>query len=208
MKYILSTLIIIGVFMGISFSKDKSFPNIEIPEGYDSAIFAGGCFWCMEGPFESIEGVKEVYSGYTDGEIERPTYQQVGQGIGGHTEAVMVIFDPKAVSYSTLMEAYWKSFDPTDFGGQFADRGVQYRPGIYTNSVSQKEIATASKKVLEDSKRFNKPIVVPIIPASKFWTAEAYHQDYYKKNYIHYKSYRIGSGREGFLNRIWKDESK
>lgn len=205
MKYILSTLILVGVFMSISFSKDESFPKIQIPKGFDSAIFAGGCFWCMEGPFESIKGVQEVYSGYTDGQTKRPTYKQVGQGIGGHTEAVMVIFNPKVVSYSILVEAYWRSFDPTDFDGQFADRGPQYRPGIYFNSKIQKEIATTSKKALEESKRFSKPIVVPILEASQFWTAEEYHQDYYKKNYIHYKSYRIGSGREGFLKRVWND---
>lgn len=176
------------------------------PEGRLEATFAGGCFWCMEGPFEKLEGVDEVYSGYTGGPEERPTYSQVSSGETGHTEAVRVIYDPNKIKYGALVEVFWRSMDPTDAGGQFADRGPHYRPAIFFHSEEQKEVALASKAALGASGRFDKPIVVPIQPAQDFWVAEGYHQNYYKTNEGHYKRYRKGSGREGFLKKVWGSE--
>lgn len=171
--------------------------------GEEVATFAGGCFWCMEGPFEQIDGVREVLSGYTGGQETGPTYKQVSSGLTTHTEAVHVYFDPQKVSYTTLLDAFWRSMDPTDSGGQFADRGTQYRPAIFTHSDAQRAQAEASKQALQQSKRFQKPIVVPILPASDFWAAETYHQDYYKKNPVPYQRYRDGSGRTQFLKKTW-----
>ncbi len=172
-------------------------------EGEHVATFAGGCFWCMEGPFEKLDGVREVLSGYTDGKEPGPSYQQVSSGQTTHTEAVHVYYDPEKVSYSDLLDAFWRSIDPTDINGQFADRGPHYRPAIFTHSDTQQTAAEASKQALQDSQRFPKPIVVPILPASDFWVAETYHQDYYKKNPVHYQRYRDGSGRTAFLKKHW-----
>ncbi len=179
-----------------------------VPEGMAVATFAGGCFWCMEGPFERIDGVSEVLSGYTGGPEKHPTYEQVSRGKTGHTEAVRVIYDPGKVTYDVLLDAFWRSMDPTDAGGQFADRGSQYRPAIFVHTDEQRTKATASKQALEESKRFDAPIVVPIQDAQTFWVAEDYHQNYYLTNTAHYKRYRKGSGREGFLERTWSDENK
>ncbi|ANM32121.1 methionine sulfoxide reductase [Acidobacteria bacterium Mor1] len=170
------------------------------------AIFAGGCFWCMEPPFEKLDGVYSVVSGYTGGEIEDPTYEQVSGGRTKHTEAVEVRYDPTRVGYATLLDVFWRSMDPTDAGGQFADRGPQYRTGIFVLDERQRELAEASKAELAASNRFQKPIVVPIEAAGPFYVAEEYHQDYYKKNARHYMRYRVGSGREGFLANAWGDE--
>lgn len=175
------------------------------PSGAEEAIFAGGCFWCMEPPFEKLEGVFSVVSGYTGGKVSNPTYKQVSAGRTQHVEAVRVIYNPEAVSYEQLLEVFWKSFDPTDDYGQFADRGPQYRAGVYYKSESQKLQAERSKQILAKSERFDKPIVTPVLPAGQFWEAEAYHQDYYKKNAAHYNRYRIGSGRAGFLKKYWGD---
>jgi len=174
-----------------------------VPEGRAVATFAGGCFWCMEPPFEKLDGVDDAISGYTGGPELNPTYDQVARKQTGHTEAVRVIYDPTKVTYETLVETFWRSMDPTDGGGQFADRGTSYRPAIYTHSPEQVTIAEASKEALEQSKRFDEPIVVPILPAETFWVAEDYHQDYYKKNPGHYKRYSVGSGRVGFLKKHW-----
>jgi len=167
------------------------------------ATFAGGCFWCMEGPFEKLDGVKAVISGYTGGKKHNPTYKQVSSGTTGHTEAVQVHYDPGKVSYETLLEVYWRQIDPTDAGGQFADRGSQYRPEIFYHDDTQRKAAEQSRDELEQSARFKDPVAVKITPFDKFYPAEAYHQDYYKKNPTHYKSYRRGSGRERFLKKAW-----
>jgi len=177
-----------------------------VPDGRAVATFAGGCFWCMEGPFEKLDGVDEVYSGYTGGPEKNPTYKQVSSGRTGHTEAVRVIYDPGKVEYKKLVEVFWRSMDPTDAGGQFADRGPHYRPAIFFHDDTQREIAEASKKALAESKRFDEPIVVPIQPAQDFYVAEDYHQNYYKTNSTHYNAYRVGSGRAGFLEKVWGDE--
>ena len=169
------------------------------PEGMSVAIFAGGCFWCMEGPFEAIDGVSEVLSGYTGGPELNPTYSQVSAGRTGHTEAVRVVYDPSAVTYDVLLDTFWQSMDPTDLNGQFADRGSQYRPAIYVANEEERAAAEASRAALDADGRFSEPIVVPIEDAEPFWVAEDYHQDYYLTNTNHYERYRRGSGRSGFL---------
>ncbi|MCB9508007.1 MAG: peptide-methionine (S)-S-oxide reductase MsrA [Myxococcales bacterium] len=168
------------------------------------AIFAGGCFWCMEAPFEALDGVSEVLSGYTGGSLEHPTYAQVGHGETGHCEAVRVVFDPARVTYSQLLETYWRSMDPTDAGGQFADRGSSYRPVIFAVDAAQRAEAERSRDALAASGVFgDAPIVVPIEDAGPFWVAEDYHQDYYRTHESHYLAYRRGSGRTAFLQRYW-----
>jgi peptide methionine sulfoxide reductase msrA/msrB len=172
----------------------------------ERAIFAGGCFWCMESPYEKLDGVKEVISGYTGGQKEDPTYKEVSAGSTGHAEAVEVIFDPAKVSYEELLEVFWRQIDPTDPGGQFADRGSQYRSAIFYLNDEQRALAEKSKENLDKSDRFDKPVVTEIVPASRFYRAEEYHQDYYKKNPVRYKLYRYGSGRDRFLKEAWGDE--
>lgn len=174
-----------------------------IPESVDTAIFAGGCFWCMESPFEKINGVVSAESGYTGGHLENPTYAQVCHNETGHVEGVRVTFDPSVVSYEDLLEVFWRQIDPTDDGGQFVDRGASYLSAIFVNSDAQREAADESKKRLQESGRFDDQIVTPIRLASKFYLAEDYHQDYYKTNSLKYKLYRYGSGRDQFLDKWW-----
>lgn len=169
----------------------------------DTAIFAGGCFWCMVHPFDKIDGVKEVISGYTGGHKKNPTYEEVSSGTTGHVEAIEVIYDPSRVSYRKLLDVFWRQIDPTDAGGQFVDRGSQYRTVIFYHSEEQKRLAEESRRELEKSGRFGKPIVTEILPASVFYRAEEYHQDYYKKNPLRYKFYRFNSGRDQFLKKVW-----
>lgn len=168
------------------------------------ATFAGGCFWCMEAPFEKLEGVKEVISGYSGGNEANPTYEEVSHGKTGHLEAIQVIYNPSLVSYEELLEVFWRQIDPTDDGGQFVDRGKQYQTAIFYHDAEQKAKAEKSKKALGASGKFNKPIVTPILPYKAFYKAEDYHQDYYKKNPLQYKFYRHGSGRDRFLDSTWK----
>lgn len=171
---------------------------------YEVATFAGGCFWCMVHPFDELPGIENVVSGYTGGHVENPTYQQVGAGNTGHTEAVQITFDPEKISYEELVEIYWRQTDPTDAFGQFADRGDVYRPVIFYHNEEQKQVAEDSKAALDDSGRFNEPVVTKIEPAVPFYEAEDNHQDFYKKNPLHYNSYSKGSGRVGFINQNWK----
>ncbi|OEU60498.1 MAG: peptide-methionine (S)-S-oxide reductase [Desulfuromonadales bacterium C00003094] len=170
------------------------------------AIFAGGCFWCMESPFEKLAGVLSVTSGYTGGQKLNPTYHEVSAGGTGHTEAVEIVFDPSQISYPQLLETLWMNIDPTDGNGQFVDRGNQYRSGVFYLNEEQRLLAEASKQALEDSGRFDKPIVTEIVAASTFYPAEDYHQDYYKKNPLRYKFYRYNSGRDRFLDEEWGEE--
>lgn len=167
------------------------------------ATFAGGCFWCMEPPFEALAGVKSVVSGYTGGTKENPTYEEASSGSTGHTEAVQVTYDPNKISYSKLLDVFWRSMDPTDKEGQFVDRGNQYRPGIFYHSEEQKRQAEQSKADLIKLNKFKKPVVLEITAFTKFWPAEEYHQDYYKKNPVRYKYYRFRSGRDQFLEPLW-----
>lgn len=172
-------------------------------ENYEKAVFAGGCFWCMQPPFDKLDGVITTTSGYTGGPEENPTYKQVSYGKTGHTEAVEIIFDPQIITYDQLLDVYWMNVNPTDAAGQFVDRGTQYRPGVYYNGDEQKQALIASKNKLEKSGRYDKPIVIEIAPAGAFWDAEEYHQMYYKKSSTHYKMYRFGSGRDQYIQKIW-----
>ncbi len=169
----------------------------------DTAIFAGGCFWCMVKPFDSLPGIEKVVSGFTGGHVPNPSYQEVTTGATGHTEAVEITFDPALISYDELVSIYWQQTDPTDAFGQFADRGDSYRPVIFYNSEEQKDIAEQSKANLQASGRFEGPIVTSIEPAEPFYPAEEYHQDFYKKNAAHYNAYSEGSGRAGFIRKTW-----
>ena len=171
----------------------------------EKATFAGGCFWCMEHPFEKIKGVKEVVSGYTGGTVENPTYEEVSSGTTGHLEAVQITFDPQLVKYEDLLEVFWKQVNPTDSSGQFVDRGPQYRPAIFYHSEKQKKAAEESMKKLGESGRFSSPISTEIIRAGKFYRAEEYHQDYYKKNPVRYRIYRLNSGRDSYLKKVWEE---
>ncbi|GBD68560.1 peptide methionine sulfoxide reductase MsrA [Tetragenococcus halophilus subsp. halophilus] len=165
------------------------------------AIFAGGCFWCMVQPFDEQPGIYSVVSGYTGGHVENPTYEQVVTKTTGHTEAVEIIFDPEIISYKDLVELYWQQTDPTDAFGQFQDRGDNYRPVIYYLNEEQKEIAEKSRQELENSGRFNKPIVTQIEPAQTFYPAEMYHQDFYKKNPENFA--RNHAKRAAFIKEHW-----
>jgi len=165
------------------------------------AIFAGGCFWCMEAAFEGTDGVVSVTSGYTAGHIKNPTYEQVSGGTSGHAEAIEVAYDPQKVNYDRLLEIYWSNIDPTDQGGQFADRGSQYRTGIFYFNNEQRERAELSKKNIEQ--KVGKPLYTEITAASEFYPAEDYHQNYYKKNTVRYNAYKYGSGRVSRLHELW-----
>ena len=163
---------------------------------HETAILAGGCFWCMIQPFDQWDGVHSVTSGYTGGHVVNPTYEAVKRGETGHTEAVQIEFDPSIISYEKILDIYWNISDPTDAGGQFIDRGSSYRPGIFYLSEEQKLKAEASKEALEQSGAYDRPIVTEITPAEVFYEAETYHQDFYKKDPEHYKAYRAESGRD------------
>ena len=170
---------------------------------FKTAVFAGGCFWCMVKPFDSLDGIEQVLSGYTGGHVENPTYEEVCSGTTGHTEAVEITYDPSKMSYEELVNIYWQQTDPTDASGQFADRGDSYRPVIFYENEEEKVIAEQSKRELDASGRFTKPIVVSIEEKETFYPAEDYHQDFYKKNNAHDTRYRKGSGRDDFLDEHW-----
>lgn len=170
---------------------------------YKKAIFAGGCFWCMVKPFDQWDGVLQVISGYTGGHVENPTYEQVKAGDTGHYEAVEISYNPEVISYSEILELYWRQIDPTDDGGQFQDRGDSYRAAIFYSDKEQQKEAALSKEELAQSGRFKKPIVTEILPAATFYPAEEYHQDFYKKNEQEYKEDRAKSGRDEFIEKTW-----
>jgi peptide methionine sulfoxide reductase msrA/msrB len=167
------------------------------------ALFSGGCFWCMEPPFEKMKGVKAVVSGYTGGAKPNPTYEEVSTNVTGHVETVEVVYDPNLVNYDALLETFWRQVDPTDAGGQFVDRGSSYRPVIWYANEKERAAAQSSKDALARSGRFKKPLTIEILPAKPFYAAEEYHQDYYRKNAIRYKYYRYRSGRDRFLDATW-----
>lgn len=167
------------------------------------ATLAGGCFWCVEATLEKLDGVSEVVSGYTGGHVKNPTYQQVGRGGTGHTEAVQVYYDPAKISYAELLHYFWREIDPTDTQGQFVDRGSMYRPAIYYHNQQEKQIAIASRDALQASGRYTEPVTIEITEAQPFYKAEGYHQNYYKTTPYRYKVYRYGSGRDQFLKKIW-----
>ena len=167
------------------------------------ATFAGGCFWCMEPPYDKLDGVIATISGYTGGTKANPTYQEVSAGTTGHAEAVEVEYDPKKISYDKLLEVFWKNIDPTQKDAQFCDHGSQYRSAIFVHNDEQKRLAEASKAALAKSKPFKGDIVTEIAPATTFYRAEEYHQDYYIKNPVRYKFYRTGCGRDARLKELW-----
>jgi len=209
-------ILFISVFLLVKFlpenTQNVSYKDAEIAqissENEEIAILAGGCFWCMEHPFEDLPGVSKAISGYTGGKKKNPTYKEVASGQTRHLEAVEIHFDPERISYEDILEVFWRNIDPTDDGGQFVDRGAQYRTGIFYINDEQKEIAEESKDKLIKSGRFEKTIVTPITKASSFYRAEEYHQDFFKKNYIRYKIYRVGSGRDEHINRLWGEEKE
>ena len=180
--------------------------NTKQDKQYELATFAGGCFWCMVKPFDQWPGVIKVVSGYTGGHVENPTYKQVCSETTGHYEAVQITFDPEIISYKEILSVFWQQIDPTDAGGQFADRGSSYQTAIFYHNEEQRAQAEESKEELQKSGVFKDPIVTPILPAQTFYPAEEYHQDYYKKNPLHYKMYSMGSGRVGFIERHWKNQ--
>jgi methionine-S-sulfoxide reductase len=170
------------------------------------ATFAGGCFWCMEPPFEELPGVADVTAGYTGGRVPDPTYEQVSSGDTGHAEAIQVTYDPSKVTYQQLLDVFWRNIDPTAEDRQFSDKGTQYRTAIFTHTAEQARLAEASKQALAAAGTFRAPIVTQIQPAGPFYPAEDEHQGYAKRNPMRYTVYKIGSGREGFLKRAWGDE--
>ncbi len=167
------------------------------------AVFAGGCFWCMQPSFDRLQGVVATTVGYTGGHKAHPTYEEVSTGTTGHLEAIEVAYDPGKVTYERLLDAFWKSVVPTDTDGQFADQGSQYKTAIFYQDEDEKRLAELSRDALAGSGRFDAPVVTRILPVEPFYPAEEYHQHYYLKNVLHYKMYKKGSGREGFLHRIW-----
>ena len=177
--------------------------NPAVAQESEIATFAGGCFWCMEHPFDEIDGVISTTSGYTGGHTEHPSYEQVSSGATGHAEAIQVRFDPKRVSYAKLLDVYWRNSDPTTPNRQFCDVGTQYRPAIFYHSEAQKQAAEASKAALMKNKPFEAAIVTEIVPASHFWPAEEYHQNYYLKNPVRYQWYRFNCGRDQRLQQLW-----
>ncbi|MEO1573395.1 MAG: peptide-methionine (S)-S-oxide reductase MsrA [Pseudomonadota bacterium] len=176
------------------------------PDGTAIAIFAGGCFWCMEPPFDALDGVLSTVSGYTDGATENPIYKQVSAGVTGHTEAVQITYDPARVSYETLLKVFWKNVDPFAVDRQFCDRGTQYRSGIYVMDATEQALAEASAARVRD--QFDREVATEIKPATRFYAAEDYHQDYYLKNPIRYKFYRRGCGRDKRLEELWGPSEK
>ncbi|MDO9263757.1 MAG: peptide-methionine (R)-S-oxide reductase MsrB [Desulfosalsimonadaceae bacterium] len=214
----MKTLIIIiailaGLFMvagnfGAIFANDKNDKKeARTPSGRTrEAVFAGGCFWCTESDFEKASGVIEVISGYTGGHVVNPAYEDVSAGGTGHIESVKVVYDPKKITYEQLLDVFWRHVDPTDAGGQFVDRGAQYRSVIFYSNDEERNLAEASKKRLGASGQFGDPIVTEILPLGPFYTAEEYHQDYYKKNPVRYRFYRGNSGRDSFIEKAWKTD--
>ena len=194
------------VLLGLVLISLLGAPGAGAAEKRKKAIFAGGCFWCMEKPFEQLDGVFSVTSGYIGGKTVNPTYENYGAG--GHIEAIEIAYDPTKLSYTKLLDVFWRQIDPTDSGGQFVDRGHAYISGIYYLDEEQRQLAEKSRNELTSRKVFAKPIVTPILPATAFFPAEEYHQDYYKKNPIRYRYYRGGSGRDQFLEKIWGQESR
>lgn len=175
---------------------------------FETATFAGGCFWCIESDFRKHEGVIEAVSGYTGGHKGDPSYEEVASGLSGHLEAVQLRFNPQVISYSNLLDIFWQHVDPTDADGQFVDRGSQYRTAIFFHNDEQKALAESSRQALSRSDRFNKPIATQILPLEKFYTAEPHHQNYHKKNPVRYKFYRSNSGRDQFFKKVWPDNPR
>ncbi len=203
-KYLyLFCTIILGTICIACMRTDTNKDSYIHTEKLEKATFAGGCFWCMVPPFKKLEGVSEVISGYTGGHKKNPAYEEVLTGGTGHLEAIQVTYDPSQTTYEELLDVFWRQIDPTDSNGQFLDRGSQYRTVIFYHTDEQKRLAEKSKEDLQKSGRFIRPVVTEILPASAFYKAEEYHQDYHKKSPVRYKFYRFNSGRDQYLKKIW-----
>ena len=200
MSYLKISLLLILISCSVS-TVEKN-----MSESYEKAYFAGGCFWCMEPPFEDLDGVIEATSGYMGGSVENPTYEEVTTGTTGHAEVVEILYDPEVVSYEELLEVFWRNIDPTALNYQFADVGTQYRTEIFTVGENQKKLAEKSKVELGSSGKFDKPIVTTITEAPAFYIAEEYHQDFYKKQSMRYQMYAQASGRKGYLENTWGED--
>jgi len=203
----LSLLLLLGMFALPSFAAEEASTPASV-QHTESAIFAGGCFWCMEPPFDKLDGVISTTSGYTAGRKKNPTYRDVSAGITGHTEAIQIVYDPNKISYAELLKIYWKNIDPVAVNRQFCDAGTQYRSGIYYLNETQEVEAKRSLQELKNNKPFEGTIATEILPASTFYPAEDYHQDYYQKNPLRYKYYRYSCGRDQRLEDIWGTSNK
>lgn len=199
-------LLIVGLFLVVALplvAQQPAFDFSSLADDEAAAVLAGGCFWCMEPPYDELDGVVETISGYTGGTVENPTYRQVVRNNTGHYEAVIVVYRPEEISYEELLEVFWVNIDPLDAGGQFCDRGSSYRSGIFYRNEAQRETAEASKRALQQSGRLRRDIVTEVMPAETFYVAEEYHQDYYRKNPFRYRTYRTGCGRDARLQQLW-----
>ena len=201
--FFMRTCLFLGLLNFYVFSTEQKKPMQN-----EKATFAGGCFWCMQDPFDHWlkKGVLTTEVGYTGGSQPNPSYQEICTGKTGHAEAIQITFDPAQITYSELLDIFWKNIDPTTLDQQFADHGSQYRTAIFYHSPEQKKLALESKNKIEKSRKFSSPIVTEITPASTFYVAEDYHQKYYEKNPFQYKLYKKGSGRENFIHQLWNDE--
>lgn len=219
MKYIIAIVVIVLVLAtGYAISKDKNMSQDtteekvilreEIPDGLSRAVFSTGCFWCIEPIMEQTEGVYKSISGYAGGESYNPTYEDVYSERTGHRESVMVIYDPAIISYQQLLDIFWMNIDPTDPGGQFFDRGMSYTTAIFYMNDQEKQLAESSKQDLDESGKFDKPIVTSILPFTTFYEAEEYHQDFYLKSSERYQNYSQASGRKAFKEKIWQEIQK
>ena len=190
-------------FLGTSFAGTTQKGSDATSEKLETATFAGGCFWCMQPPFDKLDGVISTTVGYCGGREKNPTYKQVSSGSTGHAEAIKIAYDPARASYSELLDVFWRNINPIQKDGQFVDKGRQYRTAIFYHNDKQKELAEASRDKLENSEKFDEKIATEIVPVTPFYDAEEYHQDYYKKNSIRYKLYRFGSGRDQYRLKKW-----
>ncbi len=205
---VFATVLLLGFAAGAQAQAPKPSGKAAPDAGYAKATFAGGCFWCMEPPYDKLAGVISTTSGYISGHKKNPTYEEVSSGRTGHTEAVEVVYDPKKVDYAKLLEVFWRNIDPTVKDAQFCDTGSQYRTGIFYHGDEQKKLAEVSKAALEKNKPFKGPVVTEITRATEFYPAEEYHQDYYVKNPVRYKFYRNGCGRDSRLQQLWGSAPK
>ena len=193
--------------VGMVGAQQPAFEIESIDPSHEIAVFAGGCFWCMEPPYDKLDGVIATISGYTGGHTESPTYHEVTFGDTGHYEAVLVVFDPRRVTYDELVAIFWFNIDPTDDRGQFCDRGSSYRTAIFYRTPQQEAAATRSRDELEASNRLRRRVVTEILPTATFWIAEDYHQNYYVNSPIRYRTYRSGCGRDARLRQLWGSDA-
>ena len=203
MKWLFAVAASAAFSLAASFAQGAT--TVNVPPGDAVATFAGGCFWCMEPPYDKLPGVVATISGYTGGRTVNPSYEQVSSGSTGHAESVTVVYDPKKVTYEKLLEVFWHNVDPTVKDQQFCDHGSQYRTAIFYHDEAQRKAAEASKAAIEKSKPFKEPVVTQIVMAGPFYPAEDYHQDFYMKNPVRYQLYRSGCGRDARLKQLWGD---